>query len=507
MIGVYDLKLVALSVVVAALASYTALDLAGRVSATDGRNSIKWLLGGAFSMGTGIWSMHFIGMLAFRLPVPVAYDIPINILSWLLAIGVSGVALFVVRRPTMTGSNLTTGAALMGVGICSMHYTGMAAMRMSPPIQYDPVLFVASVIIAIVASLAALWIAFQLRRKYSGGAILAKLGSAVVMGFAIAGMHYTGMAAAQFAPDSICLAADGGSAMDNATLAVIIGVATLSILAITLVISSLDAHFAAHTAKLADSLQVANEQLRSIALYDQLTGLPNRFLLEDRLAQAMVRADRAQKSFAVMFVDLDGFKAVNDTYGHRIGDDLLRAVGRCLTKCIRRGYRRAQRRRRIHRRAGQPGRPRGRCHHRIQDRSRVVEAGSCRTARTGYFVQRRDQRLSRGRQGREHPHGQRRRGHVPCQEDRAQQLPVLRPRHERGTFRRHAIAHRSSAGSRGCGVGPHQDRKRPPLYRPTPACHAHDRPHLLPSRHQPRRPGRHCCTIKGALRGARGART
>ena len=335
MLGVYDLKLVILSVVVAAFASYTALDLAGRVSSTHGRNSLKWLLGGAFSMGTGIWSMHFIGMLAFRLPIPMAYDIPINILSWLLAIAVSGVALFVVQRPTMTGSNLTSGAALMGVGICSMHYTGMAAMRMSPPIQYDPPLFVASVIIAISASLVALWIAFQLRRKYSGGAILTKLGSAVVMGFAIAGMHYTGMAAAQFAPDSVCLAADGGSAIDNATLAVIIGAATLSILAITLVISSLDAHFAAHTAKLADSLQAANEQLRSIALYDQLTGLPNRFLLEDRLAQAMVRADRAQKRFAILFVDLDGFKAVNDTYGHRIGDDLLRTVGRCLTKCIR----------------------------------------------------------------------------------------------------------------------------------------------------------------------------
>jgi diguanylate cyclase (GGDEF)-like protein len=335
MTGVYDLKLVILSVVVAALASYTALDLAGRVSSTRGTNSLRWLLGGAFSMGTGIWSMHFIGMLAFRLPIPMAYDIPINILSWLLAIAVSGVALFVVQRPTMTGSNLTTGAALMGVGICSMHYTGMAAMRMSPPIEYDPPLFVASVIIAIGASLAALWIAFQLRRKYSGGAILAKLGSAVVMGFAIAGMHYTGMAAAQFAADSVCLAADGGSAIDNATLAVIIGAATLSILTITLVISSLDAHFAAHTAKLADSLQAANEQLRSIALYDQLTGLPNRFLLEDRLTQAMVRADRAQNNFAVMFVDLDGFKAVNDTYGHRVGDDLLRAVGHCLTKCIR----------------------------------------------------------------------------------------------------------------------------------------------------------------------------
>lgn len=333
--GVYDLKLVALSVVVAAIASYTALDLAGRVSATRGRTSWFWLIGGAVSMGTGIWSMHFIAMLAFRLPIPLAYDIPITMLSMFSAMVVSGLALFVVRRPTMTTGNITAGATLMGVGICTMHYTGMAAMRMSPPIQYDPPLFIASVIIAIVASLAALWIAFQLRQKYSGSAILAKLGSAVVMGLAIAGMHYTGMAAAQFAPDSICLAAGSTGGMDNATLAVIIGLATLSILAITLVISAFDAQFAVHTAKLADSLQAANEQLRNVALYDNLTGLPNRFLLEDRLGQAMVHADRMKQAFALMFVDLDKFKPVNDSFGHRVGDELLKMVGRRLAKCIR----------------------------------------------------------------------------------------------------------------------------------------------------------------------------
>jgi diguanylate cyclase (GGDEF)-like protein len=333
--GVYDLKLVALSVVVAAIASYTALDLAGRVSTAQGRSWWIWLLGGAFSMGTGIWSMHFIGMLAFKLPIPMAYDIPLNMLSWLIAVVVSGIALLVVRRPEMTGGNLSVGAMLMGVGIGSMHYTGMAAMRMSPPIEYDPPLFVASIIIAIVASLAALWIAFQLRRKYSGTAIFAKLGSAVVMGFAITGMHYTGMAAAQFAPDSICLAADVSGGMDHAMLAFIIGLATMSVLAITLVISAFDAHFAAHTAKLADSLKAANDQLRSIALYDNLTGLPNRFLLDDRLEQAAFRAGRSDRSFALMFVDLDRFKPVNDSFGHRVGDELLKAVARRLKNCVR----------------------------------------------------------------------------------------------------------------------------------------------------------------------------
>ncbi|HET9663255.1 MAG TPA: diguanylate cyclase [Burkholderiales bacterium] len=335
--GVYDLKLVALSVVVAAIASYTALDLAGRISSKQGRRGWIWLVGGAFSMGTGIWSMHFIGMLAFKLPVPVAYDVALNILSWLIAVVVSGIALLVVRRPEMTGGNLSAGAALMGAGIGSMHYTGMAAMSMSPPIQYDPVLFVASILIAIAASLAALWIAFQLRKKYSGLAILAKLGSAVIMGFAIAGMHYTGMAAAHFAPGSICLAADAGGGMDNATLATIIGAATMSILALTLIISAFDAHFAAHTAKLADSLQVANEQLRSIALHDKLTGLPNRFLLDDRLEQAVFRAGRNESLFALLFVDLDRFKPVNDSFGHRIGDELLKAVARRLQNCVRKG--------------------------------------------------------------------------------------------------------------------------------------------------------------------------
>jgi len=335
MLGEYDLALVALSLAVAVIASYTALDLAGRVSATHGQRSWLWLLGGAFSMGTGIWSMHFIGMLAFHLPIPVAYDAWLNTLSWVVAVAVSGVALFVVRRPAMTGRNLSAGAALMGTGICTMHYTGMAAMRMSPPIVYDPALFVASVLIAIGASLAALWIAFQLRKKHSATAILAKLGSALVMGIAITGMHYTGMAAANFAPDSVCLAAGSGSGLSNSALAGLIAAATVTILIITLVISAFDTQLAAHAAKHAETLKAANEQLRNIALYDRLTGLPNRLLLEDRVEQAVLRANRGGKPCALLFIDLDHFKPVNDTFGHHVGDGLLRAVAGRLSSCLR----------------------------------------------------------------------------------------------------------------------------------------------------------------------------
>jgi diguanylate cyclase (GGDEF)-like protein len=334
MTGYYDPWLVLLSLAVAVFASYTALELAGRVSEKEGRGSWAWLVGGAVAMGSGIWSMHFIGMLAFHLPVPVAYDAGLTTLSLVLAIGVSGVALFVVRRPALTRQNIAAGAALMGTGISAMHYTGMYAMRMSPPIEYDPTLFVASVLIAIAASLAALWIAFQLRHRHSGLAVLAKLGSATIMGLAITGMHYTGMAAAQFAPDSVCLAAET-TGLDNTTLAIAIGAATILVLSVTLGVSALDAHFAAHTARLADSLQAANEQLRSLALHDKLTGLPNRMLLEDRMAQAITRAGRSGRSFALMFVDLDRFKPVNDTHGHDVGDRLLQEVARRLAGCVR----------------------------------------------------------------------------------------------------------------------------------------------------------------------------
>jgi diguanylate cyclase len=217
-----------------------------------------------------------------------------------------------------------------------MHYTGMAALQMSPPISYDPLLFLASVLVAIVASLAALWIAFRLRRQYSLMAILGKLSSALVMGIAISGMHYTGMAAAQFGPDSICMAADTTGGMANATLAVIVGIVTLGVLVVTLAMSASDGHRAAQSTSLARSLRKANEQLRNAALYDALTGLPNRLLLEDRMGQAMKRAARTGVSFALMFVDLDKFKPVNDTFGHAAGDDLLKEVAKRLNSCVRR---------------------------------------------------------------------------------------------------------------------------------------------------------------------------
>lgn len=244
MTGSYNFPLVALSYVIAMVASYVALDLAGRVTAAQGKASYYWLAGGAVAMGTGIWSMHFVGMLAFHLPIPIAYDPSITVVSMLIAILVSGLALFTVSRNTLTWVPLALAGTIMGFGIATMHYTGMTAMLIAPGIIYDPVLLVASIVIAIAASCVALWIAFQLRSETVVYALWKKLGSALVMGAAIVGMHYTGMAAAIFAPNAICTAPL--EQVDNVWLALVIAAFAGLFLAATMLISVIDARLARH---------------------------------------------------------------------------------------------------------------------------------------------------------------------------------------------------------------------------------------------------------------------
>ncbi|MGO9233712.1 MAG: putative bifunctional diguanylate cyclase/phosphodiesterase [Methylocella sp.] len=321
MYGYYDPSIVTLSVAVAIIASYTALDMAGRVSASDStaRKSWIWLVAGAVSMGTGIWSMHFIGMLSFHLPIQVAFDLPITLLSMIIAIAASVIALFFLRQAQLGMRNLIISTILMGTAIVAMHYTGMFAMEMSPPIRYNPLLFVASVLIALVASFAALWICFQLRWKHSRTEILAKLGSAAVMGLAISGMHYTGMAAARFAPGSVCLAVTSGG-INTTSLAIGVGSVSLLIMSFTLIVSALDANF--------------SKRIALLARTDGLTGLANRATFIERLYQTFAAARRGASRFAVLYIDLDHFKDVNDTLGHSAGDLLLiSAAGHLKRNC------------------------------------------------------------------------------------------------------------------------------------------------------------------------------
>jgi PAS domain S-box-containing protein len=194
-----NLWLGALSLVIAMCASYTALDLAGRVTASTGRRRATWLLCGAFSMGLGIWAMHYVAMLAFRLPVPVYYHVVTVIVSLLAAVFASAVALYIVSRTRWSWTHSLIGAGVMGGGIALMHYIGMAAMRQQAMMVWNTLIIVLSVVVAIVVSLVALWLAFRFRDDRRDVAPL-KVASAAVMGIAIVGMHYTGMAAATFFP-------------------------------------------------------------------------------------------------------------------------------------------------------------------------------------------------------------------------------------------------------------------------------------------------------------------
>ncbi|EKD71844.1 MAG: sensory box histidine kinase/response regulator [uncultured bacterium] len=200
--GTYDIRLVILSYLVATFASYIALDITGRlrdVSNTE-LNITLWLCGGALAMGAGIWSMHFIGMLAFKMNMPMIYDPYFTVLSMLVAIAASGFALYVLKSKIITGKKIILSGVILGLAIAAMHYTGMAAMEINMSIHYLPGLFFLSIFIAILASEAALWLALKSTQVIPRMQFRLKFVSAFIMGAAICGMHYTGMAAAVFTP-------------------------------------------------------------------------------------------------------------------------------------------------------------------------------------------------------------------------------------------------------------------------------------------------------------------
>ena len=259
LIDSYNYWLVALSVLIAMFASYAALDLAGRVTATVGWTRAVWLLGGAVAMGTGIWSMHYIGMLAFILPVPVAYHWPTVLLSLFAAIVASAIALYVVSRQMMNAFRALVGSVLMGAGIASMHYIGMAAMRLPAMCQFSSFLVVLSVVFAVLISLAALWITFHFRDEKSASG-WGKTAGAVVMGSAIPVMHYTGMAAASFSLSDMPV--DLSHAVSISTLGTLgIATVTLILLGLALLTSWLDRHFALRT------LELQEEKLKQSEAY------------------------------------------------------------------------------------------------------------------------------------------------------------------------------------------------------------------------------------------------
>ncbi|WKB51809.1 putative bifunctional diguanylate cyclase/phosphodiesterase [Eleftheria terrae] len=315
----YDPLTVLLSVGMAIYAAYVALDLTRRVRDSDRTLARAWLLGGSLAMGTGIWSMHFVGMMAMRLPMQLGYTPGLTALSWLAAVAVSGTALALATVRHCSWRTVAGGALCMGAGISAMHYIGMAALVMQPEVVWDLAWVAVSVVIAVAASATALMI-FRIGMGSGERRVLRQLGAAVVMGLAIAGMHYAGMVAAQVPAGALCLSA--GSLSGN-TLGSVIAGGSLLILTMTLLTSLVDAHLQQRTQRLAGSLRKAEQRLQHVALFDPLTQLASRLAFEDRLTHAMTLCERRGERAAVFFINLDGFKPINDSWGRRAGDSVL----------------------------------------------------------------------------------------------------------------------------------------------------------------------------------------
>ncbi len=245
--GTYDPYLVALSILVASFASYTALDLSAHVRPARGFARRAWLVAAALTMGGGIWSMHFVGMLAFIMPTPMSYDIGLTALSLVVAIFVTGGGFYVISRQSASPIRLVLSGIFMGLGIAGMHYTGMAAMEGDAELSYDPLFVALSLVIAIGAATVALWLAFRTTDLGQ------KLVAAAVMGLAISGMHYTAMRAAIFTAHGPVHEAQMNASLDRTNLALAVAGITFIILAFASVVSLFERKRAEEALRLAQA--------------------------------------------------------------------------------------------------------------------------------------------------------------------------------------------------------------------------------------------------------------
>ena len=321
----WDPVLIAISYLVAFIASFVALDSAGKIPLSSRKAALFWRIAGGVTLGIGIWSMHFIGMLSMQMPMMMSYDLWLTLASLGVAVVASATALNIaVAGKKLSPFRLIFATAILSAGVVSMHYIGMAALMLDGSIIWESRLVGLSVVIAVVASGTALWLAFRLRDKHKG-VFINRILAAFVMGAAICAMHYTGMSAAQFQEMAHTL--PGG--IGELGLSIWVSVTTLCLLGVMLIISLIDSH--RRTSRLTDNLHQLNRQLELQARFDALTGLANRHQMDLRMQDCLRSALLSKKPFAVIFLNVDHFKRVNDTWGHSVGDELLITVAQRIT--------------------------------------------------------------------------------------------------------------------------------------------------------------------------------
>ncbi|EOX3820338.1 EAL domain-containing protein [Enterobacter quasiroggenkampii] len=324
----WDPVLIAVSYLVAFIASFVALDSAGKIPLSSRKAALFWRMAGGISLGIGIWSMHFIGMLSMQMPMMMRYDLWLTLASLGVAVIASTTALDIaVAGKKRSLFRPIVATAILSAGVVSMHYIGMAALMLDGSIIWDRRIVGLSVVIAVVASGTALWLAFRLRDK---GVFIERLLAALVMAAAICAMHYTGMSAAHYPEMSHTL--PGG--IGELGLSIWVSVTTLCLLGVMLIISLVDSH--RRTGRLTDNLRQLNRQLELQARFDALTGLANRHQMDIRMQDCLRSALLSNRQFAVIFLNVDHFKRVNDTWGHSVGDELLITVAQRITSRLTR---------------------------------------------------------------------------------------------------------------------------------------------------------------------------
>ncbi|MEB0772710.1 putative bifunctional diguanylate cyclase/phosphodiesterase [Citrobacter portucalensis] len=324
----WDPVLIGISFVVAFIASFIALDSAGKVAISNRRESTFWRLSGGATLGMGIWSMHFIGMLAMKMSMPINYYFSLTAFSFFIALISATLAINIaISGNTLSTKRLVVATGILSAGVVTMHYVGMYAIIEHVAILWSHSLILLSVMIAIVASGVGLWLAFHLRQN-TRRALFNRLVAALIMALAIASMHYTGMGAATFTHFGHTV----HNGLSTLELSVWVCAVTLVILGIMLVVSMVDSQL--RTSRLADNLHQLNCQLEHQVHFDALTGLANRTQIDACLQACLQHSKLHQHQFALVFIDIDRFKVVNDTWGHHIGDQLLIASTQRIYSCL-----------------------------------------------------------------------------------------------------------------------------------------------------------------------------
>lgn len=318
MTGSHNLYLVSVSLVLAFLTGYCTTEIAARTRISSGWMKWTWLGAGALVLGTGTWSVHFVGMLAYSLPIQLGYDVTYTIASWIVPVLTTGLALYLVQRVKLQAGFFIAGTVLMGAAFAAMHYIGMAALLMAPGIRYDAALAGISLLGSTIVSAAAIYALRKVTENAASARIVPKITAAVLFGSAIAMMHYVGIAAAEFLPGSVCLASTGG--LSGAKLPVTVSAASALLIFATILIAMHEKH------------RIGYEHVQQT---DPLTKLQNRHAFQKQLPELIEQARTNETSLHLALVDIDAFKLINDTHGHEIGDEVLVAVARRIEECLR----------------------------------------------------------------------------------------------------------------------------------------------------------------------------